>query len=41
MVVGEVLTGGRVSCNDGFVYVAALVRPFCFLVVEGFGVGVA
>lgn len=41
MDVGEILTGGRVSCHDGCVHVAALVRPFCFLVMGRFGVGVA
>lgn len=36
MAAGEILTGGRVSCHDDRVHVAVLVRPFCFLVVEGF-----
>lgn len=41
MVVGEILTGGQASCHDGLRHVAALVCPFCFLVVKGLGVGVA
>lgn len=38
MAVGEVLTGGRVSCHDDCVHVAALVRPsFLFrLIVRAF-----
>lgn len=27
MDVGEVLTGGRVSCHDGFIHVAAACSP--------------
>ena len=27
MAVGELLTGGQVPCHDGFMHVAALVRP--------------
>lgn len=27
MAAGEVLTGGLVPCHDGFMHVAAIVRP--------------
>lgn len=38
MAAGEILTGGRVSCHDCFVHVAALVCPsFLFrLIVRAF-----